>query len=90
MTTTIHHEIPVADLRSNLGDTIARTAYTGERVIVTRHGKPAAALISAEDLEYFERLEDSADAAALREAIANDDGERFLAADVHAELGLHG
>ncbi|MET9327390.1 type II toxin-antitoxin system Phd/YefM family antitoxin [Tsukamurella sp. NPDC003166] len=78
MTTTADHpEVPIAELRSSLGDTVARTAYTNERVIITRHGKPAAALISADDLAYFERLEDAADAALLREAIRADDGYRI-------------
>ncbi|WP_040525436.1 type II toxin-antitoxin system Phd/YefM family antitoxin [Gordonia effusa] len=87
---TAHTEIAVADLRATLGDTIARTAYTGERVIITRHGKPAAALVSADDLAYFEQLEDEADADALREAIANDNGERHKWEDVKSELGLDG
>ena len=83
-----HHEIPIAELRNTLGDTVARTAYTSERVIITRHGKPAAALISAEDLAYFEQLEDAADVAALNEAKADDDGTRISAADLRAELGI--
>ena len=37
----------------------------------------AAALISPDDLEYFEELEDAADAAALDEARRNDDGQRI-------------
>lgn len=85
-----HTEVPVAELRSTLGDTIARTSYTGERVIITRHGKPAAALISAEDLDYFEQLENAADSAALREAIANDDGYRIGIDELDAQLDAEG
>lgn len=83
-----HQEIPVAEVRANFGDIISRTSYGGERFIVVRYGKPAAAIISAEDLARFEALEDEVDAAALREAIATDDGERLDFNTVARDLGL--
>ncbi len=83
-----HQTLAVAEFRANIGDTIARTAYTGERVIITRHGKPAAALISADDLELLEELEDAADHLAIREAMAEDDGTRYTLAEVDAMLGF--
>ncbi|MFT3899740.1 MAG: type II toxin-antitoxin system Phd/YefM family antitoxin [Gordonia sp. (in: high G+C Gram-positive bacteria)] len=88
MATERHTSVPVAEFRANLGDAISRSAYAGERIVITKHGKPAAALISADDLEYLEELEASADVAALKEARANDDGVRYSAAEVHASLGL--
>jgi PHD/YefM family antitoxin component YafN of YafNO toxin-antitoxin module len=49
-----------------------RVAHKGERIAVRRHGKTAAALVSADDLELLERLEDRIDLeearASLREA----------------------
>lgn len=51
-------EISVADLRSNLAEFMNRVQYAGERICITRNGKPIAAMISTDDLEYFEALED--------------------------------
>lgn len=80
--TATAHEIPIAELRDTLGDRVARTAYTGERLVITRHGKPAAALISAEDLARFEALEMAEDVADFDKAIAEDDGGRVALADL--------
>ena len=52
-----HTEIAIAALRSQLGDIINRVAYAHDRVLITRNGKPVAALISAADLAHFELLE---------------------------------
>ncbi|GGZ55720.1 antitoxin [Streptomyces inusitatus] len=48
------YEIPVTQARAELADLINRVVYGGERVVVTRHGKPLVALVSAEDLERLE------------------------------------
>jgi prevent-host-death family protein len=50
--------VSVVDLRSNLAELLNRVQYGGERVTVTRNGRPAAVIISQDDLEYFEALED--------------------------------
>ncbi|MFE7130201.1 type II toxin-antitoxin system Phd/YefM family antitoxin [Streptomyces sp. NPDC057638] len=54
------YEIPVTQARAELADLINRVVYGGERVVVTRHGKPLVALVSAADLE---RLEEQPEAA---------------------------
>ncbi|HET6858023.1 MAG TPA: type II toxin-antitoxin system Phd/YefM family antitoxin [Streptomyces sp.] len=54
------YEIPVTQARAELAELINRVVYGGERVVVTRHGKPLVALVSAADLE---RLEGGAEAA---------------------------
>lgn len=82
MSTT--HAIPVAELRSTLGDAVARVAYTGERTIITRHGKPAAALVSAADLARLEALEMAEDVADFDRAMAEDDGEHISLAEYRA------
>ncbi|MFT3661957.1 MAG: type II toxin-antitoxin system prevent-host-death family antitoxin [Gordonia sp. (in: high G+C Gram-positive bacteria)] len=82
-----HRTVAVADLRTGISDEIARTFYRGERTIITKHGKPAAALISAADLEYFEHLEDAADVRAYDEAKAADDGSRFTMDDILTDIG---
>ncbi|MEV0965062.1 MULTISPECIES: type II toxin-antitoxin system Phd/YefM family antitoxin [unclassified Streptomyces] len=51
------YEIPVTQARAELADLINRVVYGGERVVVTRHGKPLVALVSAADLERLETAE---------------------------------
>ncbi|MEU6575690.1 type II toxin-antitoxin system Phd/YefM family antitoxin [Streptomyces sp. NPDC046805] len=51
------YEIPVTQARAELADLINRVVYGGERVVVTRHGKPLVALVSAADLERLEELQ---------------------------------
>ncbi|AUH44495.1 type II toxin-antitoxin system Phd/YefM family antitoxin [Streptomyces sp. CMB-StM0423] len=51
------YEIPVTQARAELADLINRVVYGGERVVVTRHGKPLVALVSAADLEKLDELE---------------------------------
>lgn len=54
------YEIPVTQARAELADLINRVVYGGERVVVTRHGKPLVALVSAADLERLEELQEPA------------------------------
>ncbi|MEV6970021.1 type II toxin-antitoxin system Phd/YefM family antitoxin [Hamadaea sp. NPDC051192] len=48
------HEVPVTQARAEFADLVNRVVYGGERVVVTRHGKPIVALVSAEDLDRLE------------------------------------
>jgi prevent-host-death family protein len=61
------YEIPVTQARAELADLINRVVYGGERVVVTRHGKPLVALVSAADLERLEKLTEPATPAELVE-----------------------
>ena len=47
--------LSVAEAKATLSDAI-RDVETGIPVIITRHGKPVAALVRAEDLSTLERL----------------------------------
>jgi prevent-host-death family protein len=58
----------VADIRNNLADAINRVAYAGERITLERRGKVVAALVSVEDLELLQELEDQADIRAAKKA----------------------
>lgn len=53
------YEIPVTQARAELADLINRVVYGGERVVVTRHGKPLVALVSADDLARLEQLREA-------------------------------
>jgi prevent-host-death family protein len=59
-------------VRDTLGDTLNRVAYRGERIILERHGKAVAALVSVEDLSLLEALEDRLDMQAARKAQRED------------------
>ena len=52
------HEVPVTQARAELAELINRVVYGGERVVVTRHGKPLVALVSAADLRRLEEGEE--------------------------------
>ncbi|UUN25504.1 type II toxin-antitoxin system Phd/YefM family antitoxin [Streptomyces sp. FIT100] len=54
------YEIPVTQARAELAELINRVVYGGERVVVTRHGKPLVALVSAADLERLDGLDAAA------------------------------
>jgi len=56
-----HDSVSVIDVRNNLAELLNRTAYSDERIRISRHGKPVAALISIEDLARLEALENSVD-----------------------------
>ena len=53
--------LSVSDARDTLSDIVNRVAYSGERVMLHRHGKAVAALVSAADLELLAALEDRID-----------------------------
>ena len=57
----------VAEAKNRFSDVLRRAEYRGERVVVSRHGKPVAAIVSTDDLR---RLEASDVAADLRDARA--------------------
>ncbi|ARF71311.1 prevent-host-death protein [Kitasatospora albolonga] len=64
------YEIPVTQARAELAELINRVVYGGERVVVTRHGKPLIALVSAADLQRLE-AEEAAEAAAEEQVISS-------------------
>jgi prevent-host-death family protein len=61
-------EIGVADIRANLADVINRVAYGGERIVLQRRGKQVLAVVSMEDLELLNAIEDRADVRAAMKA----------------------
>lgn len=44
-------EVSIEEMRAGLGDLVNRAGVGRERFIVTRHGRPEAALVSIKDLE---------------------------------------
>jgi prevent-host-death family protein len=75
--------------KDTFGDTLNRAAYGKERIILTRRGKPLAAIVPLEDLELLDALENAADAEevqAAREEAAR--GEVVPWESVKSEFGL--
>lgn len=54
-------EISAVEARKRFGELLARVRYAGERFVIARGGKKAAALMSVEDLERLEKLEELLD-----------------------------
>ena len=59
-------EISASSARQNLSKLIDAVRVAGERILVTQHGRPVAAVIGVEDLELLQLLEDRMDVAEAR------------------------
>ncbi|MEU6663445.1 type II toxin-antitoxin system Phd/YefM family antitoxin [Streptomyces sp. NPDC046821] len=80
------YEIPVTQARAELADLINRVVYGGERVVVTRHGKPLVALVSAADLERLEAMGDPDDEQVI--SSVSRIGSASSTADEHRRFGI--
>jgi antitoxin YefM len=58
----------LADVKSHLSEVVEDVETEHRRVVITKHGQPAAVLIAAEDLEA---LEDTLDLLSDAEAVAS-------------------
>ena len=63
-------QVGIKEIRDNLADALNKVAYAGERVVLARRGKGVAALVSMEDLDLLERMEDEADVRDAKRALA--------------------
>lgn len=66
--------VTVSVAHSNFQELVNRVEFDRERILVERHGKPIAAIISLEDLKRLEAIEDALDSAELRCAVEENDG----------------
>ena len=76
-----------SDVRKNWGETLDGVLYRGDRVVITKSGKPAAALVSTEDLALLELIEDRIDIELIRDARSESD-ERIPFSKIRADLKL--
>jgi prevent-host-death family protein len=79
--------LPATKAREKLADILNDVEFKGERVVLHRRGKDVAAVVSVEDLELLELLEDRIDLERARAALAESD-ERIPWEQVKAKLGL--
>jgi antitoxin YefM len=74
MSMTPADHVPLAEVKNRLSEVVDRLEREHGRVVITKHGRPAAVMLSLEDLESLEEtlaiLSDPELMAALREADA--------------------
>jgi antitoxin YefM len=81
---SVSEQMPLADVKNRLSEVVDRLEREHGRVVITKHGHPAAVVISVDDLESLEETLDIMDTAALladiRESLAelNTTGARVL------------
>ena len=71
---SVAEQMPLADVKNRLSEVVDRLQREHGRVVITKHGHPAAVVISVEDLESLEETLDVMGSEALlgdiREALA--------------------
>jgi antitoxin YefM len=83
--------VPVREFRSNLSELLSDVADRRDHVLVTRNGRPAAALVPIDEYEALEEtaeiLSDSDALAAIEAGLAElERGETVTLADLRHEL----
>jgi prevent-host-death family protein len=71
-------ERSIGDTRAQLADLLSRAFYQGERTVITRRGRPIAALIPIQDLQLLQMLEDTVDRDEAAAAEAEGDAEGWV------------
>jgi antitoxin Phd len=79
--------ISTAEARKKLAEIVNKVAYGKEPIVLTRRGEKIAALISMEELELLQLIEDHMDIEDARKALA-EPGENIPAKKFWKELGL--
>jgi prevent-host-death family protein len=83
----MRHRLSTTKARAQFADILNDVAFKGERVVLHRHGKDIAAVVSAADLALLEAMEDRLDLAAIRAALRS--GEPLVPwAELKTEAGL--
>lgn len=74
MAMTIAEQMPLAEVKNRLSEVVEEIEREHGRVVITKHGRPAAIVLSIEDLESLEETLDILGSAALladvRESLA--------------------
>ena len=83
----MHNTVTTAEARKKLAEIVNKVAYGKEPVVLTRRGEEIAALISMEELELLQLIEDHIDIGDAKKALA-EPGENIPAKKLWKELGL--
>jgi len=81
-------QIATRKLRQRMSDAMNRVAYGGERMIIERRGKKIAALVSVEDLELLEAIQDRIDLEEARRLLADPRQKPIPWSKVKRQLGF--
>ena len=74
----MNKQISLAEAKATLSECI-RQVESGKAVLITRHGRPVAALVGAKDLENFERLKKAGPEGGLASLAGGwEDSEEFV------------
>ena len=79
--------VTTAEARKKLAEIVNKVAYGKEPVVLTRRGEEIAALISMEELELLQLIEDRMDIEDAEQALA-EPGKNIPAEKVWKDLGL--
>lgn len=71
-------QLSLAEAKTNFSACI-REVERGDPVVITRHGKPVAAIVPAEDLEHLKRLRQAGPAGGLASLTGGWEGSEELA-----------
>lgn len=91
---TESQHLPLGEVKNRLSEIVERVEREQDRVVITKHGRPAAVMLSVDDLESLEEslavLSDPALMASLRAGLAEHDagqGEVLTKDELLARLG---
>jgi prevent-host-death family protein len=80
--------VTAKQLKESPGTVLGRVQYGNERMVVTRHGKEVAVVVSIEDARLLERLEDLLDTHDALAAIEEAEREGTISLDqLRTKLG---
>jgi len=79
--------ISTADARKHFADIVNKVAYGKEPIILTRRGQEVAALVSMDELELLQQIEDRIDIEDAKKALV-EPGKNIPAEKVWEKLGL--
>jgi len=83
----MHNTISTAEARKKLAEIVNKVAYGKEPIVLTRRGEEIAALISMEELELLQLIEDHMDIEDAIKAL-KEPGENIPEKKFWKELGL--
>lgn len=83
-------EVPIAEVKSRFSEYASRSAHAHEHFIITRRGKPLAALVSLDELALIENLSASRGLATAMEEWADADEVREGAEEAYSERSKQG
>ncbi|MCK5545128.1 MAG: type II toxin-antitoxin system Phd/YefM family antitoxin [Desulfobulbaceae bacterium] len=79
--------ITTADARKHFADIVNKVAYGNEPIVLTRRGQKIAALISMDELELLQQIEDHIDIEDAKKALA-EPGKNISSQKFWKQLGL--